>query len=284
MPFRYNTGGAIPAGCLKNSQGVPIYNFENGATSVCFAGTGIDANDNSIVAPDGQPDGFPDPVRNYRALELELNKRFSNGWQLLTNWRIAKLEGNFEGHFRNDNGQTDPGISSLFDFTAGDLNLLGDQFAIGPLNTDRRHIANIYGSYAFGDQSLGRRLKGLNLGAGVHLESGVPISEYLAHPVYLNAGEIPVGGRGKLGRTPFFARLDLHADYRFAITERWRLTLVSDFFNVTNNQKLRLPDMFRESTAGQVNPDFLKPGIAATDLTRGYYLPFNMRLGLRLEF
>ncbi len=37
------------------------------------------------------------------------------------------------------------------------------------------------------------------------MESGVPVSEYLAHPVYLNAGEIPVGGRGKLGRTPFFA-------------------------------------------------------------------------------
>jgi hypothetical protein len=42
--------------------------------------------------------------------------------------------------------------------------------------------------------------------------------------------------------------------------------------------------MFRESTAGQDNPDFLKPGIGLTDLTRGYYLPFNMRMGLRLEF
>jgi hypothetical protein len=42
--------------------------------------------------------------------------------------------------------------------------------------------------------------------------------------------------------------------------------------------------MFRESTAGQSNPDFLKPGIALTDLTRGYYLPFNMRMGLRVEF
>jgi hypothetical protein len=68
------------------------------------------------------------------------------------------------------------------------------------------------------------------------------------------------------------------------LTERWQLTLVGDFFNVTNSQRLRLPDMFRESTAGQNNPDFLKPGIALTDLTRGYYLPFNMRMGLRVEF
>ena len=37
-------------------------------------------------------------------------------------------------------GQTDPAISSLFDFTAGDFNLLGDQFVPRPLNTERRHI------------------------------------------------------------------------------------------------------------------------------------------------
>ena len=256
----------------------------NADLGVCYAALGKNGQPAGNAGSDGVADGFPDPVRKYRAVELELNKRFSKGWQLLSNWRIAKLVGNFEGHFRNDNGQTDPAISSLFDFTAGEFNLLGDQFAVGPLNTDRRHIANIFGSYALGDQSFGRRLKGLNLGAGVHMESGVPVSEYLAHPVYSTAGEIPVGGRGKLGRTPFFARLDLHADYKFALTERWRLTLVGDFFNVTNNQKLRLPDMFRESTAGQTNPDFLKPAIAATDLTRGYYLPFNMRLGLRIEF
>src|SRR5215813_3640708 len=271
----------------KNVTNVPAAcdpHFVNAALGVCYKPLGANGKPAGDPGADGVADGFPDPVRNYRAVEIELNKRFSNGWQLLSNWRIAKLEGNFEGHFRNDNGQTDPAISSLFDFTAGEFNLLGDQFAVGPLNTDRRHIANIFGSYALGEKSFANRLKGLNLGAGVHMESGVPISEYLAHPVYSSPGEIPVGGRGKLGRTPFFARLDLHADYKFSLTERWRLTLVSDFFNVTNNQQLRLPDMYRESTAGQINPDFLKPAITATDLTRGFYLPFNMRLGMRLEF
>jgi hypothetical protein len=266
----------VPSACNPN--------FVNAALGVCYRPLGANGQPAGNPGADGVADGFPDAIRNYRAVEMELNKRFSKGWQLLSNWRIASLRGNFEGHFRNDNGQTDPAISSLFDFTAGEFNLLGDQFAVGPLNTDRRHIANIYGSYALGEQRFANRLKGLSLGAGVHMESGVPISEYLAHPVYSTPGEIPVGGRGKLGRTPFFARLDLHSDYKFPLTERWRLTLVGDFFNVTNNQQLRLPDMFRESTAGQVNPDFLKPGIGLTDLTRGFYLPFNMRLGMRLEF
>jgi hypothetical protein len=271
-------------GNVTNAPAACNPRFVNADLGVCYRSNGANGAPAGDPGADGVADGFPDAIRKYRAIEIELNKRFSKGWQLLSNWRIAKVTGNFEGHFRNDNGQTDPAISSLFDFTAGEFNLLGDQFAVGPLNTDRRHIANIYGSYALGDQSFANRLKGLTLGAGVHMESGVPVSEYLAHPVYATAGEIPVGGRGKLGRTPFFARLDLHADYKFSLTERWRLSLVGDFFNVTNNQQLRLPDMFRESTAGQTNPDFLKPGIALTDLTRGFYLPFNMRLGMRLEF
>src|SRR5262249_34696327 len=173
--------------------------FVNAHLGVCYRPNGANGAPAGNPGADGVLDGFPDAIRKYRAVEIELNKRFSKGWQLLSNWRIAKLTGNYEGHFRNDNGQTDPAISSLFDFTAGEFNLLGDQFAVGPLNTDRRHIANIFGSYALGDKSFARRLKGLNLGAGVHMESGVPVSEYLAHPVYSTAGEIPVGGRGKLG-------------------------------------------------------------------------------------
>ncbi len=291
QPFKYATGAAAPAGCARNA-GVLLYDTNvTDATgkdlgNVCFGPRGVDANGNSINSPDGQADGFADPVRIYRAVEIELNKRFSKGWQLLTNWRIASLRGNYEGHLRNDNGQTDPGISSLFDFTAGDFNLLGDQFAIGPLNTDRRHIANLYGSYAFGQQAFGKRLSGLNLGAGVRMESGLPISEYLAQPVYGNAGEVPVGGRGKLGRTPFFAQLDLHSDYSWKLKESSRVVFVADFFNVTNNQAVRLFDQFRESQAGQNNPDFLKPfnGNTSTLLRLGYHAPFNMRLGLRFEF
>src|SRR5262249_41625590 len=130
-----------PAGCATSViSGLrqPNYFFQQGTQGVCFAQTGIDPNTgDTMVVPDGKPDGFPDPVRTTKALDFELNRRFSNGWQGFFNWRIAKLRGNFEGHLRNDNGQTDPGISSLFDFTEGDLNLLGDQFAIGPLNSDR---------------------------------------------------------------------------------------------------------------------------------------------------
>jgi hypothetical protein len=73
-------------------------------------------------------------------------------------------------------------------------------------------------------------------------------------------------------------------DYPLRITERMRLTFIGDFFNVTNNQRVRLTDQFRESTAGQINPDFGRPAAEAGATPIGYHLPFNMRLGLRFDF
>jgi hypothetical protein len=289
-PFRYAVGAPVPAGCLQTVPGTPDFGTEvtdangNSLGNVCFGARGI-LNGASVNTPDGVPDGFIQPARRYRAIEVELNKRFSDGWQILANTRFARLKGNYEGHLRNDNGQTDPGISSLFDFTAGDFNLLGDQFAIGPLNTERRYLSNFYGSYTFAkDRFGGRALSGLNVGAGLRMESGLPISEFLPHPVYANAGEIPVGGRGKLGRTPFFTSLDLHADYPWQINERAKISFIADFFNVTNSRKVLLPDQFRQLDLGANNPDFLQPQINLTTLNQGFRLPFNMRLGLRFEF
>ena len=265
----FTPGGAPPADCDPD--------LVNSDLGVCYLALGSNGQPAGAFVADGVADGFPNPIHIFKAFEIEVNKRFSNNWQLLSNWRISSLRGNFEGHFRNDNLQTDPAISSLFDFVEGEFNLLGDQNSAGPLNTDRTHIFNIYGNYVFSkDKGFWRQLDGLNFGFGVHGESGIPISEYLAHPIYGTAGEIPVGGRGKLGRTDWFTRLDLHADYKWSLTEKTRLVFVSDFFNVTNRRGVRQPIETRQLSGGINNVDFLQP--------RLFHLPFNMRLGLRLEF
>lgn len=221
--------------------------------------------------PDGKPDGFPDPVRNYQAVEIEVNKRFGQNWMMLANWRIAKLQGNFEGHLRNDNGQTDPGISSLFDFVEGDFGLLGDQFKPGSLNTDRRHIVNFYASYTFD-----RGLKDLTLGTGIRVQSGLPINRLKAHPAYLNRGEVPTGGRGALGRTLTTGTVDLHADYPIPITESVRFRVGFDLFNIGNSKRITRVNEFEDVTFGVPDIDFKTP--------RAFQRPFSARLGLRLEF
>jgi len=280
--FTYNPGDPLPAECDPSLDAGTFVPPGGGAErGACFAAVGANGQPSGSSGADGVPDGFPDVTHKYQAVEIELNKRFSHGWQLLANWRIAKVEGNFEGHFRNDNGQTDPAISSLFDFTEGELGLLGDQFATGDLNTDRRHIVNLYGSYAFGGGS------GLNLGAGVRYETGVPISQFYAHPAYLNAGEVPVGGRGALGRSDNTTRFDFHADYPIKLSDKRKLTLSADVFNLFDSQNVRATDQLVESTAGQLNPDFTQPGFEpgfGPRVIDSYYTPRNIRFGVKLDF
>jgi hypothetical protein len=39
---------------------------------------------------------------------------------MLASYRRSRLRGNFEGFYRDDNGQSDPGITSLYDFPTND--------------------------------------------------------------------------------------------------------------------------------------------------------------------
>ncbi|MDP9160538.1 MAG: TonB-dependent receptor, partial [Acidobacteriota bacterium] len=181
----YNsTAAAVPSGCTSSGTNVTTFGqptdsngnvvtLPNGNDSFCIPNS-FDAAGNQITGTygaDGVPDGFVDPVRVYKAVEFEDNKSFSKGWHLRTNYRIARLVGNYEGSFRNDNGQNDPNISSLFDFTRGDFNLLGQQFTPGVLNTDVHHLANGFVSYTFANHA-----KGLTMGSSVHFQTGIPIN------------------------------------------------------------------------------------------------------------
>jgi len=261
-------------------------NIDANAGLVFGCGSFEDAlgNDTSFYAPgsglrgsDGLPDGFPDPVRKYQAFEFQFEKRFTKNWQLIGNWRISKLFGNYEGLFRNDNAQDDPNITSLFDFPASSS--LGDQFTPGVLPTDRRDIVNVYSSYLFNN--------GFNIGGGMRFQTGYPLDKLAAHPAYLNQGEIPTGGRGSQGRSQAITGIDAHADYTWKMTERYRVKLVADMFNVVNSRRVARVD--RNADTGflsgvnppiQQNVDFLKP-TAARD---AYQRPFYARFAVKLEF
>lgn len=235
---------------------------------------------------DGKPDGFVNPVRRYQALELEFDKRYSNHWLAAVNYRFAKLWGNYEGAFRNDNGQSDPGISSLFDFTAGALNLLGDQFRPGFLSTDRRNVGNLYLSYTVGaDSPFVHFAKGLTAGLGLRGQSGVPLSFLGDHPAYLNQGEVPIGGRGAAGRTPSTLDLDMKGEYDIPLHESKVLKLGIDAFNVTNSQFITSKVQFTQQGASAY------PVVGSTptlDVDYGrptsFQAPFYARATIRFEF
>ena len=131
----------------------------------CDPDTGFTAVTNPLGS-DGIPDGFPNPSRIYKAMELVVSKRFSANWQFFANYRLSKLYGNFEGSFRNDNGQQDPNISSLFDFTNSD-GRLAEQFQPGVLPADRRHVVKMFTNYTFTEGFA----KNLNLGISWNIMS-----------------------------------------------------------------------------------------------------------------
>ena len=252
--------------------------------------------------------GFPTPKRDYKALEFSVNKTFSNNWAMTANYRYAQLKGNYEGLFRNDNGQSDPNITSLFDFPNSPL--MEGQFFSGFLNTERTHVLNLY--------PYRRWPNGFTIGAGFNWQSGVPRQPLLAHPSYQNAGEIPgldpvyawwtdpgtglelaTGSgtdffndpnavsaqflynykkikRGYLGRTPDAMTFDLNFSYPIKFGDNSQLNLMLSIFNVFNNQQAQGFNDNVESVAGIADPDFLTPN--------NYGAPRTMRLALNWSF
>ena len=290
----------------------------NGGKSSTFPATPFGAyflaNPGTKAIPSGGLFSFPKPTRDYKVLEVIYTRRLANRWSLFANYRLSKLEGNYEGLFRNDNGQSDPNITSLYDFPNSPL--MSGQFLRGPLPTDTRHVVHLYPSYEFENR--------IRVGASVSYSSGVPRTSLLAHPSYQNAGEIPgidpvyaywadpVGNanpadyilrstgslkaalsdpqnvqqtvflksytpvtRGNLGRTPGLTDINLHADYPVTLA-RGTMRVMLDVFNVFDRQSVTSFDDDVELRAGVTDPDFLRP-IA-------YQTPRTWRLAARWEF
>jgi hypothetical protein len=274
----YSQAAGPPANCPafgNYTKGSNVANYglqKNTLGQVVGGACGYNVLTAADPIPDGKPDGFSNPYRHYQALEFEANKNFSHNFLLRANYRWAKLYGNYEGLYRNDNGQSDPSISSLFDFTNGVLGLLGQQFVQGFLNTDRRQVGNLYGSYTIPNGFM-RRFTG---GLGLRGSSGQPISELGAHPVYTDAGEVPIGGRGSVGTEPSNYQLDLHADYPLQLGERYKVKFTFDTFNVTNSRSLTAVDQNIALSYGVPDVDYLKP----VSFQRAFY----GRGSIRFEF
>lgn len=234
---------------------------------------------------DGKPDGYLDPKREYQAIEIEVNKALSHNWSLTSNWRISRLRGNFEGAYRNDNGQNDPGISSLFDFTPGLLNTIGFQMATGSLNSDRLHIINIYPTYVF-DKG---KIKGLTITPGVKIQTGVPLTTLAAQEAYQNSGEVPLFGRGDLGRSPVTGTVDVHVEYPVKLGETRSLRFAIDMFNIANTKRELSINQNVDLSWGALNADFKKPGFGAVNaqgqnLILGFVQPFSSRATVSFNF
>jgi hypothetical protein len=238
---------------------------------------------------------FHDPAHTYQAVELTATRRGGSRWSLMGSYRWSRLRGNFEGFYRDDNGQSDPGITSLYDFPTndpsytaiggaqfgyrGDIRFLGEE---GILPLDRPHQGKLFGTLA---------LDNWNFGLGVRVSSGKPLTPLAANPSYTNGGEIPEAPRGSgiqtidgfRTRTPVESQVDFQAAYAFRRGARHELTLVGEVFNLFNQRSTLDYDAFTELEFGVPNPDFGSPtsqNVAGPQ----FQAPRFFRLGLRFRF
>ncbi len=252
-----------------------------------------------VIAADADFAGvsFADPVHVYNALEVTLNRRLAKNWSALASYRWSRLRGNFEGFYRDDNGQSDPGISSLYDFPQndptytsigvpqfgfdGDIRFLGATDGILPL--DRTHQFKVYGNYAF---------RNLNLGLGLTAGSGAPLTPLTTNAVYGNGGEIPTAARGSgiqtvdgfKTHTPFQSNVDFQASYDLHLKGAGRVTLLADIFNLFDQQTVQTYDTFTALTFGAgANPNFGQP---TSEILAGpqFQTPRQIRIGARFVF
>ena len=243
------------------------------------------------------PPYFPKPTRNYDAVTFKVEKRLHNDWQVLASYTYSKLRGNYEGYFRRDNGQSDPFITSAFDFPyLLDPDVWQYTSENGPLPSDRPHVLSVYGSY--------RLRYGLNLGLSLKVQSGIPITKLGFNENYGNGGEIvlePRGGPDGDRRSPATGNVGLHLDYPIDLAMLGpgmagkTLEVSVDVFNLLDQQeginyeyeyeiggtvnppqRLTEPPYTMVPCPDCVNPDFGKPV--------DYMDPRQIVLALRLHF
>ncbi|HET6978065.1 MAG TPA: TonB-dependent receptor [Pyrinomonadaceae bacterium] len=234
------------------------------------------------------PQCFGRAQRFYRGIEFTATKRFTNNFQFIASYVFSSLIGNYEGLFRNDNGQSDPNITSLFDLQS----LLNNTY--GRLPNDRPHQFKFNGSY--------RTPWKLLVSGNFYAQSGVPFNQLVPHPIYGNnegfavqrgTAIIPTVSATQAGfpnkvesigtnRTPTTMNLDLGVYYPIKVGEGKELRLTGDWFNVFNSQRAVTLDQTFEITSGVAGvPNTANPFFGSALLVQA---PSSFRFGAKFTF
>jgi len=197
---------------------------------------------------------------NYKGVEIQVNKRFSDKWQMVTGLTLgranafAKGSGSFIPGGNADTGGIGTG---LFDTPNSLINAKGRSF------WDRPVIFKLAGSYVAPWD--------LTIGAFLKAQSGVPFPRQIqTDPNLLNQGPItifaaPVGST----RLPFTKTLDLSVEKKFHIQQQGALGVSLDVFNIFNSNTIL--------DAGTLSgPTYLVPKVILA--------PRVARVGVRYDF
>lgn len=221
-------------------------------------------------------------VRDYYAVNVAVDKRFSNNWLGGISYTFSSLKGNYNGLSSGDEvGRTNPNVERYFDnwYMSRDLNMKDSN---GPLPSDRPHYLKVYGSYSFPF--------GVTTGLVFNAMSGTPTSTEWNMDY---AGYMPFG-RADQKRAPTLMFANFYVEYNLKLGKN-NLNISVNVENITDTK-----------TAQRLFPVYNKGVIAISDqriadgpwdiedyyhqhdprYLKGYlfYGPLQARLGLKFSF
>ncbi|MDA3935229.1 MAG: carboxypeptidase regulatory-like domain-containing protein [Gammaproteobacteria bacterium] len=252
---------------------------------ISFVGGDPDGDGLVPVSLTGEQLGLPKVSRNYRALELTVEREYVDGWSLQGSYIISRLDGNTEGGIKSDIGQDDTGLTQDFD-TAG----LTDG-TDGRLPNDRRHVLKLFGSYDITNElSVGLNFtaaSGRAFGClGVHPNDEIA-AQFGASSFFckLDENNRPNSNvdsrftpRGSVAETEWTKQLDLSINYYPDTKELLggaKVNIRVDIFNVFNTHDVTDINELGEFGSGAIRPTFGDP--------TGFIQPRTVRLSARIE-
>jgi hypothetical protein len=250
MDFQLGARSALGVHFIHNNLGRTIEDLGALVNGDSIYVIGNPGEGDNVITPASYP-AFtanfptPKPKRQYDALEVTFERRFSNNWFANVNYTLSRLYGNYSGTANSDEIQTPTtGITSKAAqqqtgtiarsgsnaHTGWDIDELmwdshGNLDPRGRLATDRPHVVKMYGAYQFD--------MGTQVGAFFYGGSGTPLTTQV---VGLDAYAPMVEGRGDMGRTPVLTRTDLLVSHEFSLASRKRVRLELNIQNLFNQK------------------------------------------------
>lgn len=185
--------------------------------------------------------GTPKAQRQYDALEVNLNRRFTSNYYVNASYTYSRLFGNYGGLANSDEGgRTSPNVNRVFDLPFESFTASGVPNN-GLLSTDRPHVFKAFGGYTvnYNEDSLpGRfgRFFGISSDHSTDIalnfiaQSGTPVTSRVD---LIDVATVVLNERGDLGRTEFFTETGFALKHRYRFGRDGRLAL-EGFVNILN--------------------------------------------------
>lgn len=205
----------------------------------------------------------PKAVRKFDALEVRIDKRFTQKFYFNANYTFSRLYGNYPGLSSSDeSGRNSPNVNRLFDlpfvaFTPGGAENLGR------LPTDRPHVFKFYGAYSQNwNSSNTTEISGFTTA-----QSGTPVTTTF---LFEGVDSTILNGRGDLGRTPMYTQTDLglRHKYRFGRDNKVTMAFDLDVLNALNESNVLTRNGLINA---RIDTAALFPGANETQVIQGFF-------------